>query len=165
MEELGRRITYLRGLADGLDIGEATKEGRIVVEMVQLLDDLYAECRTLQLRIEETEDYVEAIDEDLNDLELLMYDDDDELYEMVDDDDFVVLDPDDEGEYYDLDDSEDAYLYDRTSSENMPVNESYEFECPNCDETLLFHEEVDEEGYRHYIIERSSDLQEPINPT
>lgn len=121
MESLAKRITYLQGMTDGLEIGENSKEGRIVSEMVLLLDDLFVEMKTLQLRMDESESYLEAVDCDLNNLELFVYDDDD-LYEYVSDDDFVVMDEQSQ-EFYDLDDSEDAYMYtERPSGKTTAFN-------------------------------------------
>ncbi len=161
METLEKRISYLRGLTDGLELEESTREGKILSEVMQILDDMYGELRALNARVEETESYVEAVDEDLSDLEILLYDDDDELYEIVDDDD---LDDDDLVEYYDLDDSEDAFVYDLDDDDD-DFDTSYEFECPSCQEVIFLHEGKSGEGFSHYVIEPNWDDRAPINPT
>lgn len=115
MESLTKRIAYLKGLSDGLKIGEDSKEGRIVSEVVLLLDEMLVEMKTLQLRMQETEAYVEAVDEDLNNLELFVYDEDDLYYENVNGDDFIGMEENNE-DFYDLDDNEDAYVYERKYS-------------------------------------------------
>ncbi|MGE5704456.1 MAG: CD1247 N-terminal domain-containing protein [Clostridia bacterium] len=121
MESLAKRIAYLRGLSDGLEVGENSKEGRIASELVEILDETIAEMKTLHLRVEELETYVEAVDEDLNNLELYVYDEDD-LYEFVDidDGDYIILDEND-ADLYDLDDSEDASVYERRNTIE-PIN-------------------------------------------
>lgn len=110
MESLAKRIAYLQGLADGLEVGEHSKEGRIVGEMVGLFEELYVEMKTLQLRVEEAEAYVEAVDSDLDNLEWFVYEEDD-LYQDVDDDADFVIENSSGKDYYDLDDSEDSYVY------------------------------------------------------
>lgn len=155
METLEKRISYLRGLTDGLELEENSKEGQVLSEIMEVLDDMYGEMLALNARVEETESYLEAVDEDLSDLELLLYDDED-LYEVVDDDDIE--------EYVDLDDSDDADIYEDLRGD-VEFETSYEFECPACQEVIFLHESTDEDGYLHYVIEPSWDGYAPINPT
>ncbi|CAM3243164.1 CD1247 N-terminal domain-containing protein [Brevibacillus invocatus] len=156
MEALENRIAYLRGLADGLDVGTQSAEGKMLAEMIEILDDMQAEIHVLHTRLEETEDYVEAIDEDLGEMELFLFDDNELLYETVDDD---------EDEYSDLDDDEAAYMYESIDEDEFDT--SYEFTCPSCQKGIKFHEGMDEEGYLHYVIEPFQEKAgfEPINPT
>mgnify|MGYP001236186948 CR=1 FL=1 len=84
-DSLEGRIAYLRGLAEGLDVNAQSSEGKLISEMIEILDEMHAEIHALHTRIEETEDYVDAIDEDLQDVELLLFEDDEALYEEVDD--------------------------------------------------------------------------------
>lgn len=156
MEQLEKRISYLRGLADGLDVSEASREGKILVDMIEIVDDLVAELNELHLRVQEAEQYVEAVDEDLCDLEYLLYDDDDALYEVVEDEESDA--------FRDLDDSEDASLYENTAEAGEAYGRRYEFECPSCRGSILFQEGIDEEGYRHYVIEPAGE-ETAINPT
>lgn len=153
-------------MADGSDVGENSREGKILTEVIQLLDDMHAEIRALDARVEETEEYVDAIDEDLEDLELLLYDDDENLYELVDDD----CDDGDEDDnqylqYYDLDDDDEAYTFQASGDKSDEFETSYEFECPSCHEMIFLHEEIDDEGYHHYVIEQIDSDAQPINPT
>lgn len=163
LESLANRIAYLRGLADGMDVNEQTSEGRLLVEMIGILDDMYGEFRELHTRVEETEDYVEALDEDLEDVETFLFDDDEDLYETVGD-----CSQEAQGKYVtyaDMDDDEDAYVYEENEEDHMDT--TYEFACPSCQEVIFLHEGMDEEGYNHYVIEspgREADFQ-AINPT
>ncbi|MFM1653063.1 CD1247 N-terminal domain-containing protein [Brevibacillus sp. B_LB10_24] len=175
MEHLQKRISYLRGLAEGMDVSGASREGKMIGEIIEVLDDFYGQVRDLQARVEETEVYVEAIDEDLSDLEYMLQADDEALYEIVEDDEDAESA---ESDFYDLDDSEDANVYasldnrgqerSKTGAGADGTGAEYEIthvvECPNCHETLLLLDEVDTDGYRHYIIEPYNRL-EPINPT
>ncbi|USG63654.1 hypothetical protein NDK47_15885 [Brevibacillus ruminantium] len=154
LESLANRISYLRGLVDGMDVSEGSKEGKILSEVIEVLDEMYGQFREIHARIEETEDYVEAIDDDLDDVELYLFGDEDDLYEIADDcnDEYVEQD-DEEGTIYELDPHD-------------QIIASYEIECPSCHEILYFQEGEDDEGYHHYVIEpMPQDTREPINPT
>lgn len=163
LETLTERISYLRGLADGLDVTEKSAEGKLLAEIVGILDEMQAEFRELHTRIEETEDYLEAIDEDLEDVELLLFENEEELYATVTD-----CDDSDDTEYatyYDLDDDENANVYESLDDEHLET--TYEFACPSCHEMIFLHEGIDEDGYYHFIIEpyqNESEIQ-AINPT
>ena len=39
MEFLYEKVAYLKGLADGLDIDETTKEGRLLISIIDILED------------------------------------------------------------------------------------------------------------------------------
>ncbi|NLK43643.1 MAG: hypothetical protein GX300_04530, partial [Tissierellia bacterium] len=92
MDYLVQRVSYLKGLADGLGIDETSKEGKLLLQIVEVLEDF---ADVLQETIEnqmDLEEYVNFIDEDLADVE-------DEIYESDEDYDY-----DDYEDYYDYDD-------------------------------------------------------------
>ncbi|MGZ0053078.1 CD1247 N-terminal domain-containing protein [Brevibacillus gelatini] len=160
IEAMANRIAYLRGLVDGLDGSEKNAEGKIVAEIIEIMDEVCAQFRELHTRVEEAEDYIEALDEDLEDVELYLFGEDDDLYETIEDDEDIEY-----ATCYDLDDDEDAYLYEANGDAHLEGG--YEFSCPHCQKEIRLREGRDEEGYSHYLIERSFDEREcqPINPT
>lgn len=162
MEQLVKRISYLHGLMDGYQVDQSSKEGQVLAGVLELLDDVVHEMSALQTRVEEYEEYVEAVDEDLNNLEMELYGDEDDLYEMVDEDDCLT---DDDDRYYDLDDSEDAYVFEVSKLRNGRDERSYEFECPSCGEWLFFHEKKEEDGFHRFSVEPITFEIAPINPT
>ena len=84
MDYLFQKVSYLQGLADGLGVDESTNEGKLLVQIIDVLGefaDVLEEVIEEQLDLEE---YVEFIDEDLADLEEEVYDIDD--YDEFDDD-------------------------------------------------------------------------------
>lgn len=91
MEYLMQKVSYLKGLSDGLGIDESTKEGKLLLHIVDVLEefaDVLDETIDNQMDLEE---YVNFIDEDLADVE-------DEVYgvdEDYDEDDFDDFDFDD----------------------------------------------------------------------
>lgn len=99
MEYLMQKVSYLKGLSDGLGIDESTKEGKLLLHIVDVLEefaDVLDETIDNQMDLEE---YVNFIDEDLADVE-------DEVYgvdEDYDEDDFD-LDDFDFDDYCDDDD-------------------------------------------------------------
>lgn len=81
MEYLIQKVSYLKGLADGLGIEETTNEGKLLLHIVDALEefaDVLDETLENQLVLEE---YVEFIDEDLAEVEDDIYGMDEELYE------------------------------------------------------------------------------------
>ncbi|MGD8191555.1 CD1247 N-terminal domain-containing protein [Brevibacillus ginsengisoli] len=140
MDYLEKRISYLRGLADGFEVEESSREGKILTGMIEVMEELTGEVKAIYRRLEETEEYVEAVDEDLNDVELFLFDEDDDLYEDVDEDDMydVAYSLDDDDDYYNLDDDEGAAVF--------------ETECPTCKN-------------HYHAVEYHHPDQSPINPT
>lgn len=85
MGYLMERVSYLKGLADGLNISSDTSEGRLLKEILEVLDDI-------ALTVEELEDDFATTAEDLEDrtefLESVYFgDDEDDDYDDYDDDD------------------------------------------------------------------------------
>ncbi len=102
MEYLMQKVSYLRGLADGLGVDESSKEGKLLLQIVNVLEEF---ADVLDETIEnqgELEEYVNFIDEDLADVE-------DELYGTDEDyDDYDDYDFDDFDDFDDCCDDEDC---------------------------------------------------------
>lgn len=94
MEYLFQKVSYLRGLADGLGIDDSSKEGKLLLHIIEVMEefaDVLDESIDNQMELEE---YVNYIDEDLADLEDEVYDFDEYDYDDEYDDEYE----------YDLDD-------------------------------------------------------------
>lgn len=88
MDELIKKVSYLKGFADGLDINEKTDEGKLLKKVVEALEEISDAVCDLALEHDELCEQVDAIDEDLGDLEDEIYgDDDDDCCCGCDDDD------------------------------------------------------------------------------
>lgn len=83
MEILNDKITYLRGLTDGLLFEEESKEAVVLSEIVHVLEDVSEVMYDMIEQQLDLEEYVEFIDEDLSDIE-------EDIYE-VDFDEFMEL--------------------------------------------------------------------------
>ncbi len=95
METIHERISYIKGIAEGIDFYNNSKEGKIYSEMIQVITDLNRTLENTTSRLLELEEYVEAIDEDLNDVEWDFYEEEDDLDDL--DDLYEIDDDDDEG--------------------------------------------------------------------
>ena len=89
MDFLLQKVSYLQGLADGLGVDDTTKEGKLLLHIIDTLEefaDVLADTIDDQLELEE---YVNFIDEDLSDLEEEVYEDEDDEDGDYDFDDFL----------------------------------------------------------------------------
>ena len=109
------KVAYLRGLAEGYGTDPATKEGKLLATIVDILEDLALDQEDLNGALAELGEGLDAVSDDLEDVEELLFGDEEE-----DDGE----DEDDEGEPWD---GETVF---------------YECQCPNCGETVTFEESV-----------------------
>ena len=123
------KVAYLKGLFEGMEIDESTKEGKLLKAVVDVLGKLAEDHADLEDYVAELTEQVDAVDEDLSSLE-------DVVYEELDD------------ECDDWDDD----LYDVTCpscKESFEVDEETLLDggvdCPNCGEHLEFDIEDDED--------------------
>ena len=116
---LSEKSAYLKGLMEGMKIDTETNEGKILSAMVDILEDIGLELEDLWNAQGELEDGLDVVSDDLEDIEDIVYDEDDED-ESFDD------------EYYEDDAEDDEDCYATT--------------CPTCEETIYFDESVLEDG-------------------
>ena len=121
MEDLIKKVSYLRGYADGLDISPKSDEGKLIIKMLDLLGEMADTIEDLNVRVEESEDMMDELDECV----LAIADD---LYG----DDFE----DDDDDYYDFDDDDDI-MEDYEDDYESEGNDYFEIECPNCGEDVM----------------------------
>ena len=69
MENLVAKVSYLKGLCDGLAIDESKPEGKLLVNIVDVLKDLAVALDDVIDAHDELEEKVDEIDSDLADLE------------------------------------------------------------------------------------------------
>lgn len=77
MSNLKSRVSYLQGLAAGMEVTSASKEGKLLGEIINVLGEFADTFNDLEESQAQLEDYLEDIDEDLYTLE-------DEIYEAED---------------------------------------------------------------------------------
>lgn len=121
------KVSYLKGLAEGLGIDESEKNGKMIKAIIDVLEDMAYSVTDLEDGFDELIEQVDTLDEDLGIME----------------DDFYGLDDDeDEEDDEELDDEE---LYEVTCpscGDTICITEDMLDEgsitCPNCGELLEF---------------------------
>lgn len=96
MEHLYTKVFYLKGLAEGMEIKEESKEGKLLLHIIDTLEDFaYAINETMENN-EDLEEYVNFIDEDLFEVEDELYGFEDEFcdYDDFEDDIFECVELD-----------------------------------------------------------------------
>lgn len=119
------KVAYMKGLAEGLGLDTKSKEGKLFSVMMDILDDISLELADIREEQEELEEGLDAVSDDLNDVESYLYedeDDEDEDDEEDDDEVYATTCPNCEEEIF----------FDDTILEDGSVK------CPNCGETLEF---------------------------
>ena len=116
--EITEKVAYLKGLAEGMDLDTGKKEGKLLAAIIDVLEDIALELSDIEDAQEELGDGLDAVSDDLEDVEDLLYGEDDE------------------------DDDEDAYELDDLGEDE----DCYATTCPTCEETIYFDESVLEDG-------------------
>lgn len=129
--ETSESLGYLKGLIDGLDLDANKKETKVIKAIVDVLENLATDVDDMTEGLELVGEQIDAVDEDLADLEEYVYDDDDCDCDCCDDecDEYEVECP--------------------NCGETITVDEDTvmqgKFECPNCGEVLEFEVEYDDD--------------------
>lgn len=131
--ETSESLGYLKGLIDGLDLDANKKETKVIKAIVDVLENLATDVDDMTEGLELVGEQIDAVDEDLADLEEYVYDDDDCDCgcDCCDDDcDEYEVECPNCGETITVDD------------ETVMQGK---FECPNCGEVLEFEVEYDDD--------------------
>ena len=88
MNYLYQKVSYLKGLAEGLEIEESSKEGKLLLQIIEALEDFADVMNELNDKIDDVDEYVDFMAEDLADVE-------EEVFAFIDDEDDYVYDEDD----------------------------------------------------------------------
>ncbi len=125
------KVAYLKGLAEGLEIEEKSKEGKLLTAIMDVLSDLAVSVEDLEDYTAELTEQVDAIDEDLDALEGEVYGDDECDCDDCDDEDW-------DEEFYDVTcpNCNEEFNVDEETLMEGSIN------CPNCGEHLEF--DIDE---------------------
>lgn len=123
---LTEKAAYLKGLAEGLNVNTDDDMGKLVLALIDVIDDIALTVADLEDELAETRDYIEEIDEDLGAVEEDLYDDDD------DDDECDCCCGDDD--FYEV---ECPACHETICLDEDMLCEG-EIECPNCGTDLEF---------------------------
>ena len=134
--EILEKVAYVKGLAEGLGLDTKTKEGKLLTVMIDILDDIALELQDLFENQVELEEGLDAVSDDLSDVETYIYEMDGEYDEDDDEDD---EDEDDEVYETTCPNGEEEIFFDETILADGCV------ECPNCGEKLSFDLEAEDD--------------------
>ena len=76
--DICEKIAYIKGLAEGLELSNDTKEGKILNAIIDLLGDITEEICDIEDGCDELLEQIDAVDEDLASLEEIIYEDDED---------------------------------------------------------------------------------------
>lgn len=89
---ISEKVAYIKGLAEGLELDSNDKNSKVLKAIIELLEDVALTVEDLEDGCAELCEQIDAVDEDLSNLEDYVYDDedyededyeDDEVYEVT----------------------------------------------------------------------------------
>ena len=114
------KMAYLCGMVDGMELDlTSSKEGKVLGKILDVMQEMTAYIVDLQTQVDELTDTCDLLDQDLGDLEDIVFDEDDD----EDDDEY--------DDYYDEDKDDEV---------------QYETVCPTCKNTIVLSESILDKG-------------------
>jgi ssDNA-binding Zn-finger/Zn-ribbon topoisomerase 1 len=132
MSYIKEKVSYLRGLADGLTI-ESEAQSKLIAAMIETLDAMADAIDENEAAIDELGESVDEIYEDMDDLE-------DYLFEDEDDDDDDEDDEDDDFVEVKCPNCKEIIYFDQDMLES-----DQDLICPNCNQPVMPAAPTDEE--------------------
>ena len=119
MSYIKEKVAYLRGLAEGMEIG-ADNNGKLLKAIIETMDEMANSIDENECSIAELDECVDDIYDELDDIDDYLSEDDDDDF---DEDDFVELECPSCGE---------TVYFDQTMLESND-----KLLCPNCGEVIV----------------------------
>lgn len=129
MMTVTEKVAYLKGLAKGLDLAQDKAETKMFEAIMEVLEDMALTVSDLEDEVSELGEQIDAVDEDLADVEAFVFDEDDDECGCCGED----------GDMYEVECPachETIYL-------DESILDDGEIECPNCGTDLEFDFECD----------------------
>lgn len=123
---ISEKVSYIKGLVEGMKIDESTNEGKVTLAILDVLNDMALQFDDVDSELDDMADVVSDIEESVCDLEDIVYGDDD------DDDD--ECDCDDDDDMYEIT----CPKCNNTVVVDFDVINEGGIVCPNCGEPLEF---------------------------
>jgi len=119
--DITEKVAYLKGLVEGLGYNKTTNEGKVILAIVDVLDEIALTVSDLEDGMELMSEQIDEIDEDFAEMHDDYYDDDEDE-DYLDEEIYEVTCP--------------------TCGSTICVDEDMldegEISCPSCNETLEF---------------------------
>ncbi|MCI2105188.1 MAG: hypothetical protein LKK00_00495 [Intestinimonas sp.] len=120
---ISEKVAYLKGLADGLNIDtEKSKEGKLITSIIDVLQDMSMSIEDLEDTTGTLGEAVDAVSDDLSDVEEFLFGDEDDAENEGDEDD------DDDSDFFEVEcpNCQEELVIDED------VLDAGFIECPNC---------------------------------
>lgn len=115
---ISEKVAYLKGLAEGLDLDtNKSKEGKLISVMIGILEEVALSIEDLEENATALGEELDAVSDDLSDVEEVVFGEDDEDDCCCGDDDFFEVECPNCGAELDIDES---------------ILEAGTVECPSC---------------------------------
>ena len=114
--EITEKVAYLKGLAEGMELDTEKKEGKLLAAIIDVLDDIALELEDMKDYADELGEGLDAVSDDLEDVE-----------------DVIFGEDEDEEEEEDFDEDEED-------------EDCYATTCPTCEETIYFDDSILSDG-------------------
>jgi len=132
MSQLSGKVQYLRGLADGLHVENESKEGKLLLALIDAMEEFAREVARIDAELSELDDVVDNIEVDLEAFDEMLFGDDDDWDDDDDDDDWD--DDDDEKDTVVRELNEGAFI---------------EYECPHCRSKIYYDAKAFDLSHEH----------------
>lgn len=126
---VSEKVAYLKGLAEGLGLDKETKEGKLISVIIDTLEDIALELEELNENALDIGDELDALSDDLADVEGVVFGDEED---------------EDEEDDEDADDSCDCCDDECCCGDDECA---YEVTCPSCGEDIIIEETDLENGF------------------
>ena len=123
--EILEKVAYMKGLAEGLGLDTKSKEGKLLMVMMDILDDIALELEDVRSDQNDLEESLDAVSDDLNEVEML-------LYELQEEDEDSGEDEDETVYQTTCPNCEEEIFFDEDTLADGDML------CPNCGEKLEF---------------------------
>lgn len=120
---IAEKVAYLKGMFDGMELDAGkSKEAKLISSVLDVLEDIAGALDEYDDKFEAVEEEIDALSDDLADVEEFVYEDDDEDEDDEDEDDFFEIECPNCGEPLEIDDE---------------VLEEGTIQCPNCEQKFV----------------------------
>jgi len=134
MGYLKEQVSYIRGMADGLSMDPSTKEGKLILAMISLLNEVAEAVESNEDSIDELTESIEKLKDDVNCLESQVYGDEvDDLSPWGEEDEEDEEEDDENPGFVEMvcPQCKDTIYFDSTLVDGKDA-----LICPSCEQTL-----------------------------
>lgn len=79
MQDITKKVAYLKGLAEGYKFDKSNEEHNLILGIIDCLDLVSDEINFLESDFTRLEEYVDMVDDDLSEIEMLLEEDEDDF--------------------------------------------------------------------------------------